>query len=232
MALYAMSDTHFSQSVEKPMDIFGVRWHGWTEKIINEWNSTVKGNDTVVIYGDISWAMNAEEARADLELLNSLPGTKLIGKGNHDYWWGTVSKVEELLDESYLNTIKVFHNNAFEVEGRILVGCRGWYTDGRVAPKSSDYQKIVAREVGRLRLSIKDSERFGDRERLAFFHFPPVFSDYVCREIVDILHEHGIKRAYYGHIHGDYRFPKVTEFEGISFTCVSSDYLNFKPYFL
>ncbi len=232
MSIFAMSDTHFSQSVEKPMDIFGTRWYGWTEKIINEWKSTVKDSDTVIVYGDISWAMTMEEARADLELLNSLPGTKLIGKGNHDYWWGTVSKVEDLLDENYFNTIKIFHNNSFEVDGKILVGCRGWYNDAKTAPKNTDYKKIVAREVGRLKLSLKASEKFGDGERLSFFHFPPVFADYICREIVDVLHENGIKRAYYGHIHGEYQIPQTYEFEGIEFTCVSSDFLNFRPYLI
>ncbi len=228
MSLFTLSDTHFSQSVEKPMDVFGARWQGWTEKIVEDWKNTVSDGDTVVVYGDISWAMTAEEAEADLELLNSLPGTKLIGKGNHDYWWGTVTKVEDMLDLCGFNTIKVFHNNSYCVDGKILCGCRGWYTDGKTAPKNSDYKKIVAREVGRLKLSIKDSEKFGEGERIAFFHFPPVFADYVCREIIDTLHEYGIKRAYYGHIHGEYRVPEVNNFEGIELRCVSSDFLNFK----
>ncbi len=230
MALFAMSDTHFSQSVTKPMDIFGARWQSWTEKIITEWNKTVGKNDTVVIYGDISWAMSMEEARADLELLHSLNGTKLIGKGNHDYWWGTVSKVEEFLDENGFDSIKLFYNNSYELDGRILCGCRGWYTDGKVAPKNSDYKKIVSREAGRLKMSIKTAEKLGEGEKIAFFHFPPVFADYVCREIVDILHEYEVKRAFYGHIHGEYQMSQVNLFEGIEFSCVSSDFLNFKPF--
>ncbi len=229
MSLYTMSDTHFSQSVTKPMDVFGARWQGWTEKIVNEWNRTVGENDTVVVFGDISWAMSMEEARADLELLNSLNGTKLIGKGNHDYWWGTVSKVEAFLDENCFNSIKIFHNNSYKIDGKIICGCRGWYTDGKAAPKNSDYKKIVARESGRLKMSLKASEGLGEGERIAFFHFPPVFSDYVCRKIVDILHEYGITRSFYGHIHGEYYFPQTCELEGITFSCVSSDFLNFKP---
>ncbi len=230
MSLFAMSDTHFSQSVAKPMDIFGARWQSWTEKIVSRWNKTVSADDTVVLYGDISWAMSTAEARADMELLNSLNGTKLIGKGNHDYWWGTVSKAEDFLGENGFDSIKIFHNNSYEIDGKILCGCRGWYTDGKVAPKNSDYQKIVAREVGRLKLSLKDSAKYETGERIAFFHFPPVFSDYVCREIVDVLHEYGIKRAFYGHIHGEYNIPEATLFEEIEFRCVSSDFLNFKPY--
>ncbi len=230
MALFAMSDTHFSQSVEKPMDVFGARWNGWTKKIINNWNEIVRPDDTVVVYGDISWGMSMEEAVSDLELLDSLNGTKLIGKGNHDYWWGTVSKVEALLNEKGFHTIKTFHNNAYKINGKILCGCRGWYTDGKAAPKNSDYQKIVSREVGRLKLSIKQAQLLGDGEKIAFFHFPPVFSDYVCRELVDVLHENDITRCYYGHIHGEYRVPQITKFEGIEFCNVSSDFLDFKPY--
>lgn len=201
------------------------------EKICDNWKSTVCENDTVIVPGDISWGMTMEEAEDDLKRLASLPGEKIIGRGNHDYWWGTLSKMEKLFSDLGITSIKILHNNAFEREGVVICGSRGWYMDEKSAPRNADYDKIVAREAARLDMSLSAARTFGDEKRkLVFCHFPPVFEPFVCREIIDVLHKHGVSECFFGHIHGRYDVPPCTEFEGIRFTLISSDYLNFVPY--
>ena len=230
MSIFVLSDTHLSESVSKPMDIFGFRWKNWTEKLTEGWKNTVSDEDTVIIPGDVSWGMSMEEAREDLMLIDSLPGKKIIGKGNHDYWWGTVSKIEDFFESNGILSIKVLFNNAYLVEDTVIAGCRGWYNDGKNAPDNSDYEKIVARETGRLKLSLGAARKLKtDARQLVFFHFPPVLGDFLCREIVDVLKEYQIKECFFGHIHGRYDIPPTFEFEGIKFTIVSADYLDFKP---
>lgn len=230
MSLFVIADTHLSETTEKPMDIFGYRWNGWTEKLCRNWTETVGNNDTVVVAGDISWAMMLEEAVEDFRLLNSLPGTKLIGKGNHDYWWNTQKKTEAFFTENGFTTLKLLFNNAYETENTVICGCRGWYVDEKSSPENADYDKIVAREAGRLKLSLKYAEKFDStKKRIVFFHFPPVFGDFICNELIEVLHEYGVTECYYGHIHGRYDIPPVTEYEGITFGIVSADYLDFKP---
>lgn len=231
MSVFTIADTHFSLSVPKPMDIFGERWDRWTEKICESWRNTVGEEDTVIVPGDISWGMTMEEAAEDLKLLDSLPGEKIIGRGNHDYWWSTLSKMEKTFSELGITTIKILHNNAFEREGAVICGSRGWYIDEKGAPREADYQKIVAREAARLRLSLDAGNLLGEEKRkLVFFHFPPFFEPFLCREIIDVLHEYGISECFFGHIHGRYDVPSSVEFEDIRFTLISSDYLNFVPY--
>ncbi len=231
MSLFVIADTHLSQSTEKPMDVFGSRWSNWTERLCENWQACVNEGDTVIIPGDISWAMTADEAKEDLALLNSLNGNKIIGKGNHDYWWSTIRKNEELFAAEGFSSLKLLYNNSYLVENKVVCGCRGWYNDDKNAPANADYGKIVAREAGRLSLSLKSAEGFDkDKERIVFFHFPPVFGDFVCREIIDVLKEHGVTQCYYGHIHGKYDIEQTSEYEGIKFTLISADYLGFKPH--
>ena len=230
MALFVLADTHLSITTHKPMDIFGARWKDHTNSIKEEWEATVTADDTVVIPGDISWGMNFEEAKADFLFLDSLPGHKLISKGNHDYWWATKSKQDAFFAEEGITTISQLYNNAYKVGEVMVCGSRGWYNDDHNAPKDSDYQKIVNREVGRMELSIKAANDLDPTlEKLMFLHFPPVFGDYVCEEIVDCLINNGIKRCYYGHIHGKYACPPVINYRGVDFYIISADYLNFRP---
>ncbi len=232
MALYVLSDTHLSIGVNKPMDIFGYRWNGHFEKMKNAWCNTVKKEDTVVIPGDISWGMNFEEAREDLLFLDSLPGTKIISKGNHDYWWATKAKADAFFEQEGITTIKLLHNNAYRAEGFVVCGSRGWYTDDHNSPgNAEDYNKIVNREVGRINLSLDYADKMGfEGERLMFLHFPPVYGDYICDEIVNALEARGVKKCFYGHIHGVYDMPQTIVYKGIEFTIISADYLNFVPY--
>ncbi|MBE6686080.1 MAG: serine/threonine protein phosphatase [Ruminococcaceae bacterium] len=230
MALFVLSDTHLSLGTDKPMDVFGKRWNGYMKRIKEEWESVVTKEDTVVIPGDISWGMDFEEAKEDLVFLDSLPGRKLISKGNHDYWWATKAKQDAFYRTAGITTIELLYNSAYKVGNYMVCGSRGWYADDHNAPKDSDYMKIVNREVGRMELSIATANKIdAECEKLMFLHFPPVYGDYVCEEIVDCLIKHNIKRCYYGHIHGNYDVEPVSEYKGIEFFIVSADYLNFKP---
>ena len=230
LAMFVIADTHLSGGTDKPMTVFGSRWAGWTERLTENWTNTVKDTDTVIIPGDISWAMTLDEALPDFKLLDSLPGTKIIGKGNHDYWWNTVKKNEDFFAANGITTVKHLYNNSYEIEDMIVCGCRGWYYDEKNAPDNADYDKIAAREAGRLERSLKSAETLDpDKKRVVFFHFPPVFGAFVCRELIDIMHRYGVTECCYGHIHGKYDIPPEEEFEGITLRIVSADYLGFRP---
>ena len=232
MPLFVLADTHFSLASNKPMDVFGSRWRGFMSKLKDAWYDIVKENDTVIIPGDISWAMDLNQALDDLCYLDDLPGSKIISRGNHDYWWDTVTKLNNFFSLNNIKNIKILFNNAYIINNILIVGTRGWYPDEKKSPDDADYNKIVAREAGRFRLSIQaglELEGASKSEIIAFFHFPPVYRDYICREFVNIMHEYNINICYYGHIHGDYNLPDHRVFEGIKFIPAAADYLNFRP---
>ena len=234
MSLFSIADLHLSLSADKPMDIFGSRWQSYTEKIEKNWRAVVSPEDTVIVPGDISWAMSLEDAAADFAFIDALPGRKLIGKGNHDYWWATMTKLHAFTAEHGFTTIDFLYNNAFVCEDYIVCGTRGWYVEERLqnARENADYEKIVTREAMRLEMSLGEAKKLrGDSEKmiLVYLHFPPVFRSFVCRELVDVLHAHRIKNCYFGHIHGTYNVPRCVDFEGISMTMISADFLNFVP---
>ena len=241
MSIFVLSDLHLSTdlSSNKAMDVFGDRWRDYMQKIQKNWNSVVGENDTVIVPGDISWATRLEESRADLDYLNRLNGTKMLGKGNHDFWWTTASKMYKFFDENGFGSLKILYNNAFIVEDRIVCGTRGWFPDEskQIVVGSVDYQKILNREISRLKLSldaakkIQDSERESGRELPieVFFHFPPVWSDFSMQEMLDPLSDAGVKKIYFGHIHSAYNMPRTFEHQNMTFTLTSSDFLNFYP---
>ncbi|MBO5111251.1 MAG: metallophosphoesterase [Clostridia bacterium] len=232
MSLFVMADLHLSTTTDKPMDIFGSRWQSYMTKIEERWRAVVSDEDTVVVPGDISWGLSLEEALGDLKFLDSLPGRKIIGKGNHDFWWSTVTKMHKAFAENEIHTIDFLFNNAYNAEEYTICGTRGWYVEEKLQASKfdTDYDKIVAREVSRLKTSLEEGKRIAEgRQLLVFFHFPPVFRGFICREIVDTLHTYGIKNCYFGHIHGLYSIPRSIEFEGITMTMISADFLDFIP---
>jgi len=235
MSVFSIADLHLSGSVPKSMEVFGRRWTGYTDKIEKRWRAVVTDADTVVLPGDISWAMTLPEAEADFRFLASLPGKKLLGKGNHDFWWTTAKKMHTFLDTIDVTGIDFLYNNAFRVEDMIVCGTRGWFVEeGRQSSVNPvDYAKLVNREAIRLELCITEAEklRTGDEEILVYLHFPPVFGSFVCREFMEVLRAHGIRRCFYGHIHGNYTLDPVQEYEGIQFRIISADYLDFIPLF-
>lgn len=232
MAVYCIADTHLSLAVPKPMDVFGNRWRDYVTKLKSRWNSVVSESDTVIVPGDISWGLNLEEAAEDIRFLSALNGKKIIGKGNHDLWWQSEKKLKEFFASEKIDNIYLLHNNAYEVEKLIICGSRGWFYDPKSSPPGADPEKISAREVIRTELSLKAANALdpvGTKEKLMFFHFPPVFKDFICADMIELLKRYGIKRCFYGHIHTSYDIPRTFEHEGIEMSIVSADYLDFIP---
>ena len=240
MSLFVIADTHLSLSCEKPMDVFGARWRDYTQRLETEWRAVVKEEDTVVIAGDISWGMTVEEAKADFDFLEALPGQKIIMKGNHDYWWQTMAKLDTFVESNQYKTIRFLHNNAYACDDFIICGSRGWYNDDKNKPmRGADSEKIVAREVVRIGLSLDAGHKLRkelmeqdgkDREVLAFLHFPPIFKGYMCDEIIMELYKKQVERCFFGHIHGSYDAPLKREYADIEFYFIAADYLAFRPF--
>lgn len=224
MSVFVIADPHLSLSVEKPMDIFK-GWIDYTQRLKANWERLVSPGDTVVVPGDISWGMNLEEAKKDLQFIDSLPGRKIIGKGNHDYWWCTMKKLEEFKKENELHTLEFLFNNAFEAEDIAVAGSRGWFFDD----KSDNAEKVIKREAGRLSRSIEEALKTG-KEPVVFLHYPVVYESGVCKELLEVLKKYEIKRCYFGHIHGEKtgRYEKY-QYDGITFSLVSADFLAFCP---
>ena len=225
MAIYVIADLHLSFSQDKPMSIFGENWEGHSEKIKNNWISKVKPEDTVVLPGDFSWAMYLQDTYKDFEYLNSLPGKKLLLKGNHDYWWTTVTNMRNFLEENKLKNIDFIYNNSYLVENKILTGTRGWNL-----LDTENSSKMIKRESIRLQLAIEDGiKKYGDdKEIIVFMHYPPISNTNKKSEFLKILKQYDIKKCYYGHLHGKSHQDAVEGIvDGIEFKLISADYLNF-----
>ena len=226
MNLFTISDLHLPLGADKPMDIFG-GWDNYVERIATNWKKLVNKDDTVVIGGDISWAISLRQAKPDFEFINSLPGQKIILKGNHDYWWGTANKINGFLAENKFETIKILHNNCYSDGNIAICGTRGWIYDGT----GERDQKVILREASRLETSIKFAVEAGVTP-IVFLHYPPAFADYVCDEIIDVLQKYEIKQVYYGHIHGKGIYNIVNEYESIKLKLTSCDGVDFTPVYV
>ena len=203
------------------MDVFR-GWENYVERLKANWTRLIKDSDTVVIPGDISWALKLEETKEDFAFLNSLPGKKIILKGNHDLWWSTSKKLTQFLEENNFSTISFVFNNAVVVEDKAVCGTRGWFYD--LAPDD----KVVKREAGRLEASITAAEKSG-KTPVVFLHYPPVYSEWVCEEIFSVIKKHGIKTVWHGHIHGSGFNNAKKEFDGVNLRLLSADCVDFCP---
>lgn len=222
MSLFAIADTHLSFGTDKPMDMFQ-GWNDYVSRLEKNWNSVVSDDDTVVIAGDISWAMNFDELKADFDFINKLNGRKIISKGNHDYWWNTANKMNKFIVENGYDTISILHNNSFEVCNVSVCGSRGWMFE---SDEPHD-EKVLNRELGRIRMSL-DSAKCD--EKIVFLHYPPITMDSKCDEIINLLKEYGIKKCYYGHLHGVAAKIAIDDtVDGIDFRLISCDKLGFLP---
>lgn len=229
MSIYVIGDLHLSFSADKPMDVFGMNWENHAEKIKANWISKVKENDTVILPGDFSWATYLEETYKDFEFLNSLPGKKILSKGNHDYWWTTVTSMKRFLKENNFENIDFLYNNAFLIEDKIITGTRGWINTW----KSQENYKILKRENERLKISInKGINEFGtDKEIITFIHYPPFYKEAIIPEEIDFaktLRDYNIEKCYYAHLHGESHKDAIEGMiNNIEYKLISSDYLNF-----
>ena len=236
MSVFVLSDPHLAiHNAEKSMEAFGPRWNGYVDRIATGWRRVVSERDTVILPGDISWAMTLDEAREDLAFLDSLPGQKLLGKGNHDFFWSTATKMTAFFEQNGFSTLHLLYNNAYAVDGMIVCGTRGWFLDPRQQKTVGevDYEKMINREVLRLRLSL-DAARVlqaddPTAEIVPFLHFPPVFGEFRCEQIVQTLKEYGVRRCYYGHIHTPVCSLAPIESDGIFYILCAADQLGFTP---
>lgn len=230
MSIYVIGDLHLSFKENKPMDIFGDNWENHEEKIKDSWIKQVKDEDLVILPGDFSWAMYLKDTDEDFKYINNLPGKKLLLKGNHDYWWVTVTSMRNFLKENNFENIDFLYNNSYEFENCIIVGTRGW----NIADEAEN-KKMIKREAIRLELSIQDGlNRFGnEKEIIAFMHYPPINHANIetnePNEFIQILQKYNIKTCYYGHLHGQAISEAVEgKYFGIDFKLVSADGLDFK----
>lgn len=170
MSIYAIGDLHLSLNKEKPMDIFGGNWKNHEQKIKENWKNTVQDNDLVILPGDFSWEMHLKDMYNDFAYLNDLPGKKLLIKGNHDYWWTTLAKMREFLQENKFVNIDFLYNNSYLFEDKIIAGTRGWALND-----TENSNKMNHREEERLKLSLQSGvDNFGDREIICIMHYPPI----------------------------------------------------------
>lgn len=229
MAIFAISDLHLALSVDKPMDIFGDRWAGYMDRIKAGWESTVGADDYVVIPGDVSWATYIDQAVLDFSFIESLPGRKIISKGNHDYWWTTKSKMQKFVENNGFFSISFMQNNSFDLGKAILCGTRGWKCPGDDDFSQED-RKIFNRELQRLELSLKSADEKGCSQILVALHYPPFNSNREPSELVALMKDYNVKLCVYGHLHGEsFRNAVIGDFQGIEFRLVSADYLDFRP---
>ena len=223
--LYAIGDLHLSLEADKPMDVFGSGWKDYVRRIKYGF-SGLSDDDVCVICGDISWSMSLEKSLADFKFIDALPGRKIILKGNHDYWWSTVTKAKRFFEENDIKTIDILHNNFFQWEDIAICGTRGWFYEEE---KGKDHdRKIMTRELMRLEASLNAAEGF--EKKYCFLHYPPRYNSYVCKEIVEIMSRYGVQKCFYGHIHGKGHGYAVQGYvDGIDYKLVSADYLGFSP---
>lgn len=224
MALFTIGDLHLSFSSDKAMDIFQ-GWENYIEKLEENWKSKVTDQDTVVLAGDTSWAMSLEQSLADFQFIHKLPGRKIVLKGNHDYWWATMGKMQAFLDANGLSSIEILHNNCARADDKIICGTRGWMMENGSAFDA----KLVRREVARLEASIAASQGM-EGERIAFLHYPPVYAGQSLPDLIEVLLKSGIRRCYYGHIHGSgARYALNGDYRRIHFRLIAGDFVGFDP---
>ena len=226
MSLFAIGDLHLSLGENKPMDVFGGSWSGYVEKILAGFRA-VGAEDTVVLLGDLSWAMSLEATREDFAFIDALPGKKIILKGNHDYWWTTAAKMRRYFDENSWN-FELLHNNCHFYEDVALCGTRGWFFADTFGDAGDE--KVFKRELIRLEASLKCAQDGGAERIFAFLHYPPILSGRVCAEMVELLERYGVERCYYGHLHGG-AWSRAFEGErnGVEYRLLAADYLSFVP---
>lgn len=231
MALYSISDLHLSFGADKPMDAFGGAWVDYVEKIKTNWLINVKEGDSVVLPGDLSWGMSLEDALPDFKFIDELPGTKYILKGNHDYFWETVAKINRFFDSNSITTIKIIHNNHYMFGNTAICGTKGWFFEDEFSDVHDE--KIFKRETIRLRTSLESSKRAGAKRIFCFLHYPPIFQGREAVEIVALLREYGVSACFFGHLHGNsHRSAFQGMKEGIEYRLIAADFLNFTPYLI
>ena len=225
MALYAIGDLHLCLGAQKPMDIFGGAWVGYMDKL-KQGFSSVKEEDTTILLGDLSWALGLQEAKKDFAWINQIPGRKIILKGNHDYWWSTAAKFYKFCDENGFSDQFILNNNHYEYGDWAICGTRGWFFEEERSNLQDE--KVFKRELIRLETSLRSA---GDKNKMVFLHYPPRYKGYECGEILDLLKQYGVRRCFYGHLHGaSHGLALEGQWDGVEYKLVSADRLGFNPF--
>lgn len=225
MKIFALGDLHLSgDPPKKPMDVFGSHWAEHRKKIQNNWQSTVGKDDVVIVCGDISWALTFDEAQEDLLWLSELWGNKILLRGNHDYWWTTVSKMRQ-----QYSFFQFLQNDSILINDLAICGSRGWKV-----PSNDDFsqedKKIYERELIRLELSLQDAVKKGGKDILVALHFPPIFHEDEENGFTDLFKKYSVKQVVFGHIHGENNISVFEgEKDGVTYKLCSSDTQNFTP---
>ena len=225
MALYAIGDLHLCLGAPKPMDVFGGAWVGYMEKL-KEGLSVIGPEDTTVLLGDLSWALDLASARDDFAWIDQIPGKKIILKGNHDYWWSTANKFYKFCEEHSFSNQWILNNNHYVYNGWAICGTRGWFFEEERG--SAHDEKVFKRELIRLEASLQSA---GDLPKLVFLHYPPRYKGYTCDEILELLNRYEVRQCFYGHLHGaSHGLAMEGQWDGVEYRLVAADKLNFKPY--
>lgn len=225
MSLYAIGDLHLSLGAPKPMDVFGGNWVGYMDKL-REGLSVIGPEDTTVLLGDLSWALDLEGAAPDFAWIDRIPGRKIILKGNHDYWWSTASKFYKFCQEQGFSQQLILNNTHYEYEGWAICGTRGWFFEEERS--GAHDEKVFRRELLRLEASLKSA---GELPKMVFLHYPPRYKGYCCDEILELLARYEVRRCFYGHLHGpSHKLAMEGLWDGVEFRLVSADFLDFKPF--
>lgn len=225
MALYAIGDLHLCLGAPKPMDVFGGTWVGYMDKL-KKGISVIGPEDTTVLLGDLSWALDLDGAKEDFAWINQIPGKKIILKGNHDYWWSTAAKFYKFCEANDFSDLWILNNNHYEYDGWAICGTRGWFFEEE---RSGEHdEKVFKRELMRLEASLKSA---GDLPKMVFLHYPPKYKGYECTEILELLNKYNVRRCFYGHLHGpSHGLAMEGLWDGIDYRLVASDRLDFKPF--
>lgn len=222
MAIYAISDLHLSFSVNKPMDIFGSRWENYTDALEANWKELIDDSDIVLMPGDTSWGTYLKDSLSDFQFIEKLPGRKIITKGNHDYWWETVTKMNAFLKENNIETIEFLHNSAVLYENIAICGTKG-YPDNLT---KADDERLYQRELSRLSLSLEKAKKLNPEKIIVLLHYPPDINS----DFAEIMKKNGVSSCIYGHLHGQSTKTAFRgEAGGINYELVSCDHLKFRP---
>lgn len=226
MRVFSIADLHLGFAVDKPMSIFGSNWNNHPARIEKSWKTVVNESDMVLIPGDISWGINFTQAEPDLTFLDSLPGTKCISRGNHDYWWSSFRKVSNFVGTS----ITVLQRNAVDCGPFILAASKGWNTPLWDGYKPSEDAKLYERELARMKMALDKAEqlRKQGQKLIYMMHFPPVANGEPS-EFAELLADSAVSVCLYGHLHGSWCEQVNMEYKGVKYLLTSADYLNFKP---
>ena len=234
MAIYALADLHLSLSIPgKTMEVFGSSWGEYISRVKDNWENTVTDADTVLIAGDISWSTYIDQAEEDFRFISELPGRKLLSRGNHDYWWTTMRKMEDYFASKGFNNLEFVRTNVVEADGCLISGTRGWMIETKESLEGSDNRKIYEREKLRIKMCIDElvkADPSHDKKHIMMIHYPPVTSRMDFTEFADMMAEGGIDYCVYGHLHGTaHKKAYEGDFKGMKLICSSADYVGFKP---